>query len=154
MQDDGPTTPDYAAPGPRGKSAMAAARIAVALVGIALPYLARIPGTAARGPEWLTSYFGSGLGAFVFLAGFNAINWGAILLGTLVLRSIPAVAVAAAVGFALPAYGHATLDLASDAQAAVGLILIPIGSLPLVALGSLLGLGVDWARRQRSGRAP
>ncbi len=150
---DAPSTLDYAAPPQRGRSPMATARIAVALIGIALPYLARIPGTVSRGPDWLTSYFGSGLGAFVFFGAFNAINWGAIVLGSLAFRSIPAVVVAAAVGFALPLYGHATLDLASDAQAAVGLIFIPIYSLPLVGLGWLLGLGVDWAWRRLSGRA-
>lgn len=132
---------------------MATARIVVALIGIALPYLARIPGTFSRGPDWLTSYFGSSLGAFLFFGAFHAINWGAIVLGSLAFRSIPAVVAAAAVGFALPIYGHARLDLASDAQAAVGLIFIPIYSLPLVGLGWLLGLCVDWAWRRRSGRA-
>ncbi len=150
---DATTTLDYAAPRRGSKSAMVAARIAVALIGIALPYLARIPGMVSRGPDWLTSYFGSGLGAFVFFGAFNAINWGAIVLASLAFRSIPAVVVAAAVGFALPIYAHATLDLASDAQAAIGLIFIPIFSLPLVGLGWLLGLGVDWAWRRRSGRA-
>jgi hypothetical protein len=132
---------------------MATARIAVALIGAALPYLARIPGMVSRGPDWLTSYFGSGLGAFVFFGAFNAINWGAIVLGSLAFRSTPAVVVAAAFGFAWPAYAHATLDLASDAQAAIGLALIPINSLPLVGVGWLLGLAVDRAWRRRSGRA-
>ena len=150
---DAPSTPDYAAPLQRGRSPMVTARIVVALIGIALPYLARIPGMFSRGPDWLTSYFGSGLGAFVYFGAFNAINWGAIVLGSLAFRSIPAVVVAAGVGFALPVYGHATLDLASDAQAAIGLIFIPIYSLPLVALGWLLGFGVDWALRRRPGRA-
>jgi hypothetical protein len=150
---DSTTTLEYAAPAPRGKSAMITARIAVALIGIALPYLARLPGIFSRGPDWLTSYFGSGPGAFVFFGAFNAINWGAIVLGTLAFRSVPAVFVATIVGFALPIYAHATLDLASDAQAAIGLIFIPIYSLPLVGLGWLLGLGVDWAWCRRSGRA-
>jgi len=66
---------------------------------------------------------------------------------------LPAVVVAAVVGFALPLYGHATLDLAADAQAGIALIFIPIYSLPLVGLGWLLGLGVDRVWRRRSGRA-
>jgi hypothetical protein len=146
-------TLDYQVPNQRGMSAIAVARIAVVAFGILLPYLARIPGMLARGPDWLTSYFGSGLGAFVFFGAFNAINWGAILIGTLFFRTIPAVVVAALIGFGLPAYAHATLDLASDAQAAIGLIFIPIYSLPFVGVGWLLGFALDRALRRRSGRA-
>ena len=132
---------------------MVTARMSIALLGIALPYLARLPGMVLYGPDWLTSYFGSGLGAIVFFGIFNAINWGTIVVGTLAFRSMPAIVVAALIGFAYPLYAHATLDLASDAQAAIALIFIPIYSLPLVGLGWLLGMGVDCTWRRWFGRA-
>ena len=138
-----PDTLDYAPARRRGPSKLRYARISVALVGVALPYLARVPGTFVHGPEWLTSYLGSGPGAVLFFGAANAINWGAIVLGSLAYRGIAAVVVAALVGFALPAYRHATLDLGSDAQAAIALIAIPVYSLPLVGLGWVLGFWVD-----------
>lgn len=143
-----PATIDYRATRRGRASAMSSARIVVAVVGIALPYVARLPGVFVRGPEWLTSYAGSGPGAVLFFA-LTAINWGAVVLGTLAYRAIPAVVVAALVGFAWPAYQHATLDLASDAQAAAGLVAIPVNSLPLVGLGWVLGFWVDdWVHRR------
>lgn len=146
------STLDYATPHQHGRSAMSTARLAVALTGVALPYLARIPGMFVHGPDWLTSYFGSGPDAILFFSAINAINWGAVVVGTLAYRTVPAIVVAALTGFAWPVYGHATLDLASDAQAAIGLLVIPLHSLPLVGLGWVLGFAVDdwtWSRRRR-----
>lgn len=128
---------------------MLLARVAIVLIGISLPYLARIPGMVSHGPDWLTSYFGSGLGAVLFFGAFNAINWIPVAVGTLAFRSLTAVIVSASIGFAWPAYAHATLDLASDAQAALGLIFIPIYSLPLVLVGWVLAFAVDSKRRRR-----
>lgn len=128
------------------------ARFAVVLIGIALPYLARLPGTLSAGPGWLIAYLTPGFGAFSLLTALNAVTWGAILIGTVALRSVPAVSVAAVVGFALPACCHARLDLASSDSAVVGWFLIPVYSLPLVGLGGLLGLLVDGVSRRMSGR--
>lgn len=135
---------------PRVRSALIKGRVAVVLVGVALPYAARLPGVLLKGPDWLTSYFPGEIGVLL-LFGFNAIVWCAILAGTLAFRSVPAVLISAAIGFALPFYFHATLDLRADAQASVALIGLPILSLPLVGLGWLLGYLVD--RRQWNGRA-
>jgi hypothetical protein len=69
----------------------------------------------------MTSYFVGGIRGAVLIGGFNAINWGPILLGSFSFRSVRAIVVSAMIGFALPALGHATLDLASDPQSAIAL---------------------------------
>jgi hypothetical protein len=130
-------------------SALDRVRIAIAVVGILLPYLARIPGVFAHGQQWLTSYFGTGTLAILFFGAFNAINWGAILVGTLFYRSVAAALLAAVLGFAPLAVAHSTIDLSADAQAAIALVILPIFSLPFVVIAWLLGFAVDRILRRR-----
>lgn len=122
---------------------MSVARWLVVLVGILLPYAIRILGIPAHGVGWFTSYMGNGIDALVFFGAFNAICWGSILLATLTYRHVRSVWFPALLGFAVPAYFHATLDLASSSTAAIALIFIPIYSLPGVFLGWLIGLLFD-----------
>lgn len=132
---------------------MKAARISVVVIGILLPYLARIPGAILYGPEWLTSYFGDPghrLFATLFFGAFNAIAWGSVLLTTMTYRSPHATWFPAMFGFGFLALVHGIYDLTSDAQAAIGLIFIPIYSLPFVLVGWLLGLGLDWFWQRRA----
>ena len=116
--------------------------LGVGLVGLVLPFLARLPGCVTQGSQWLRQYLGSGLSAFLFLEAFNLIALGGALVAAFVVRQrglwmLPVVA-----GYAYVAYGHGTLDLKSDAQAAIGLIFIPIYSLPYFAGGGLLAAAV------------
>ena len=122
---------------------MSVARCLVVLVGILLPYAIRILGMPAHGASWFTSYLGDGIDALLFFGAFNAICWGSILLATLTYRHVRSVWFPALLGFAVPAYYHATLDLASSSTAAIGLIFIPIYSLPCVFAGWLIGLLFD-----------
>lgn len=135
---------------------MRVARIVVVVIGILLPYLARIPGALQHGSHWLTSYFGDPghrLGAVLFFGAFNAIAWGSVLLATMTYRSPHAVWFPAVLGFGFLAFVHSTYDLASDAQAAVGLVFIPIYSLPFILAGWLLGLVFDWVCCRRTHQA-
>ena len=124
-------------------------RIAIVIVGVVLPYAARLPGMLTNGPEWLWSYFGDGLGAAFFFGGLNAICWGAIFAASYAYRNPHAVWFPATLGFAFPAFMHASIDLTADAQAAIALVLIPLFSLPLVFVGWLLGKWFD--RRTAAG---
>lgn len=141
--DADPPSPDLSAP--------TQTRVAIALIGIGLPFLARIPGIYYYRPDWLTSYLGGGIVGLALISGFNAINWGSILLVTCYFRSARAIAIVAAIGFALPALGHATLDLRADAQSAIAIPMFPIMALPLVGLGWLVGHFVD-RRTRREGK--
>jgi hypothetical protein len=118
-------------------------RVLIVTVGVLLPYAARIPGMIGKGLPWFTSYLGSGPGAVLFFAAFNAICWGSILAATFTYRDPRSAWFPAVLGFALPALAHVTLDLASDPQAAIALVFIPIYALPLVLVGWLLGLWFD-----------
>lgn len=118
-------------------------RWVIVMVGVLLPYAARLPGVLTNGPDWLWSYFGDGLGAVLLLGAFNAICWGAILVASNSYSNPHAAWFPALAGFAFPAFMHATLDLSSDPQAAIALVLIPLFSLPLVWVGWLAGRWFD-----------
>ena len=122
------------------------ARIAIVLIGILLPYAARLPG----GIAWLQQYTDAGLNGFLFLSAFNAIAWGAILAISFLYRHALPMAVPALLGFGFLAWAHYTLDLASDAQAAVGLVFIPIYALLPIVVGGVAGYIADRRLRRRS----
>lgn len=124
-------------------NSMKKGRITIVILGILLPYLARIPGSILHGKYWLVQYISGGLAGFLILGGFNAICWGNILAFTFAYRRAYSIWFPVIVGFAYPIYGHYSLDIASDGQAAIALIVIPIRSVPLVILGGLIGLVFD-----------
>lgn len=124
---------------------MMRARWLVVLVGTALPYLARLPG----GIDWLRQYTDAGLGGALFLGGFNAIAWGAILAASVLYRHAAAVLAPAVAGFGFLAWAHATLDLAADAQAAIALVFLPLYALLPIAIGAAVGYAIDRHLRAR-----
>jgi hypothetical protein len=118
---------------------MARARLLVAVLGILLPYLARLP----RGMDWLAQYTHAGLAGFLFLGAFNAIAWLAIIAISWAYRRPASILAPALPGFAVLAWAHHAIDLSADAQAAVALIFVPIHALPAIAIGGVLGYLVD-----------
>lgn len=122
---------------------MIKSRIAIVVVGILLPYVARLPGVFTHGPDWLWSYLGHGVAAALFFGLFNAIAWGAVLKASYSYRNPHAVWFAAVPAFVFLAANHAFLDLSADPQAALGLLFIPLYSLPLVWVGWLAGKWFD-----------
>jgi hypothetical protein len=118
---------------------MTRARCLVVLVGIALPYLARLPG----GMAWLRQYTDAGLDGALLLGGFNAIAWGAVLGISFAYRHAVSVLAPALAGFGALAWAHATLDLASDAQAAIALVFVPVYALLPIGIGGLVGYAID-----------
>lgn len=114
-------------------------RIIVVIVGITLPYLMRFPGMLVHGSQWLTSFFDIGLYGVLVFQCFNATCWGTILLATFIYRDSRAVWFPVVLGFALPAFANATLDLASDAQAVIALFFVPVSAVPFAIVGAILG---------------
>ncbi|MGY4530926.1 hypothetical protein ACVW0Y_000029 [Pseudomonas sp. TE3786] len=115
------------------------ARIAVVLVAMLVPYLARLPG----GMEWLAQYTNADIRGWLLLQAFNAIAWGSILAISLAYRRPAALLAPALLGFGYLAWAHYSLDLAGDAQAAVGIVFIPIYALLPIVIGGIAGYGVD-----------
>lgn len=124
-------------------SSVKKSRIAIVVVGILLPYSARLPGVLTRGPDWLWSYLGNEFIAALFFGLFNAISWGAVLMATYSYCNPHAAWFPAVPAFVFLAANHAFLDLSSDPQAALGLLFIPIYSLPLVLVGWYAGKWFD-----------
>ena len=119
------------------------------LVGILLPYAARLP----RGADWIEQYTSGGLSGALYLGGFNAIAWGSILLVILLYRRPASLLVPAICGFGFLAWAHYNLDLASDAQADIALVFIPIYALPMIAISGAIGYLLDRRLRVRHAAA-
>ncbi|MFM1988515.1 MAG: hypothetical protein RJA99_1472 [Pseudomonadota bacterium] len=115
------------------------ARILVLLCGVALPYLARLPG----GSSWLKQYTDIGIEGWFFFGAFNAIAWGAMLIVSAAYRHPVSLLAPAVPGFGFLAWAHGTLDLASDAQASIALVFIPVLALVPISVGGLLGYAID-----------
>ena len=115
------------------------ARIIVAVVGIFFPYLVRFP----RGMEWVAQYTNTGLFGFMFFGAFNAIAWGSIIGVSFLYRRVISLLFPVVFGFGFLGWAHYSLDLRADAQAAIGLVFIPIYSLVFIAVGGLFGFVVD-----------
>ncbi len=122
-------------------------RLIIVLFALVLPYLARLPG----GRAWLGQITYGGWGAFAFLAACSAVVWGGLLLWSLAYRRLASLWVPALLGFGYLAWAYGTINLRSDAQAGLGLLMVPVHSLmPLIA-GGLLGLWFDRREPRRNG---
>lgn len=126
---------------------MKSARILVVAIGILLPYLVRLP----FGKEWVEQYMQGGISGWLFFGAFNAIAWGSILALSFLYRRPRSLIFPAVFGFGFLAWAHASLDLGSDAQAAIALIFIPIYAVAPILVGGLVGLLFDrlvWPKRK------
>lgn len=104
---------------------MLKARFAIIIIGIFIPYLARLP----SGLDWLMQYLQGGLPGILLMQFLNAITWGSILAWTTIYKRPLFLLFPAVAGFACAGYWHNMLDLGSDPNAAIGLIIIPFYTL-------------------------
>lgn len=114
-------------------------RLIIAIVGILLPYAARIPGGAA----WLGQYAAAGVGGFLMIEAFNAVTWSSLIGLSFLIRRPIMLLIPCVLGFGYLAWAHATLDLSTDAQAGIALALIPIYALVPIGVGGVVGYAVD-----------
>lgn len=125
---------------PRCSRQLILLRFVLIAFGLLLPYLARLP----RGMPWLRQYTECGSwGGILFLSAFQAIPIAALLALSFAYHTRVAWLLPTLAGFAYLGWEHSRLDLASDAQASLGLIVIPILSLAPIAIGALGGFCVD-----------
>jgi|ERR1044071_8953652 hypothetical protein len=126
-------------------------QVGVLLLGLLSPYLARIPGIPKHGIRWLVEYFPS-LGGFIFFGLLDLLPFGFLLFlrKSKSDRIIPfwfGVVFAFVFVFVL----HGLIDLASDAQAAVVLVFIPLYAIPVSLVGWIIGFLFQWFQRKRNG---
>ncbi|WP_163784042.1 hypothetical protein [Myxococcus vastator] len=124
---------------------MRTARILIVVIGLLLPYAARLP----RGLDWVQQYAGGGLGASLFLGVFNALAWGALLAVSFFYQRPVSLLAPALAGFGFLAWAHGSLSLAADAQSAIALVFIPLYALVPILVGAVVGALID--RRLRAG---
>ena len=118
---------------------MSKARFMLVVVGIFLPYLARLP----RGSEWLEQYTDAGLRGWLLLGALNAIAWGAILAVSFKYERPASLVAPCLLGFSYLAWAHGTLDLSTNANAPIALVIIPVYALVPIAVGGVIGYVVD-----------
>lgn len=131
---------------PETQPSLARIRLWVVLVGVLLPYAARLP----RGMDWALQYFPAQgtLQAVLLMAGFNAIAWSAMLLLGQFYRHPVSWLFPAVPGFAYLAVGHYGLDLTSNPNASISLVILPMFALVPIVLGWAVGYGFDrWRSR-------
>jgi len=127
---------------------MGKARVLVVVVGLLVPYLARVPG----GTQWLAPYLHPGWQGTLLLAALGAVTWVPILGFSLGYRRPVSLVLPCVLGFGFLAWAHGTLDLTADAQSALALLFIPIYSLLPVLIGCIVSLVTDGRRRGGSGQ--
>ena len=119
---------------------MRKARLMIVVVGIVLPFLARVP----RGSEWLGQYTDIGFGGWLFFGALNAIAWGCILALSFKYQRPVSLLAPCILGFGFLAWAHGTqVDLGADPQAAIALVIIPVYALGPIAVGGIFGYIVD-----------
>lgn len=118
---------------------MGTARLLIAVVGAVLPFGARLLG----GPEWVGQYTAGGATAILFISAMNAPTWLTLLGLTYVYRRPISLVTPCLMTFGFLAWFHSSLDLSADAQAAIGLVFVPIAAIPFVCVGALAGYLVD-----------
>ncbi len=114
-------------------------KLSIVIVGILLPYLARIPG----GFHWVKSYLDAGVGGFLLIQLFNAMTWGTILLFSKSYKRPSMLLFPIILGFGFSAKWHYLTDLSSDPQASFAFLFIPVHSILYVVIGGVIGLVID-----------
>jgi hypothetical protein len=114
-------------------------RVIIAITGILLPYLVRIP----RGSLWVAQYTNISAFGYLFFGAFNAIAWGSVIAWSFLYRRAFLLIFPAVFTFGFLGYMHYRLDLAADPQAAIGVIFIPIYSIPFSVVGGVIGYFID-----------
>lgn len=118
---------------------MNAARVSIVVLGVLIPFLARLP----RGVEWLKQYADGGADGILFISAFNAPVWLSLFALTFVYRRPTSLLVPCVLAFGFLAWAHFSMDLASDAQAAIGLVFIPVLAVPFLVVGGVIGYVID-----------
>lgn len=107
--------------------------------GLLLPYGVRF----LRGSAWARQYAEGGFFGVFFVTVFQALPITFLLALSFRCRTGLAWFFAVAVGLGVLAWSHWHLDLAADAQAALGLVAIPIAALVPIALAAEFGLFLE-----------
>jgi len=118
-----------------------------------LPYLCRLP----HGMNWVKQYVpDSGL-SLEWILWFHAFaslpSIPPILAALIGKKGTLAFILSLVISISFLAYYHHDYDLASDAQAAVGLVFIPVYATSISTLGFLIGLGLQSKWKSRANKA-
>ena len=124
------------------QSPLTHARAGIVIVGVLLPYVARIPGAIVYGREWIDVYLDASLGGFMFLEAFNAMAWGSLFVLSYLLRKPSPLIFPSLAGFGFLGFAHGRVDLSAAGHAGVALVYIPILALPIIAVAFVFSVAI------------
>lgn len=119
-------------------------RWAIAVVGVTLPYVAQ------WGQAGWDIYWGSGWQGQLLIGAMGAVLWLPLLGLTWCYRYPLSMLPSALLGFGFALWGHVSVDLSADAQAALALVVIPVWALVPAAVGALMGWGLEVRARRKA----
>ncbi len=128
--------------------------VLVTVFFLLLPYLARVPAALAGDARWLRQYVDVSWQGWLLFQFFAAIPLVPALLSMRLFQRHALWLLPVLPGAAYVGWWHARLDLASDAQAAIGLFAIPLFSLECFSYGAALAAAIALIRRLHERRRP
>ena len=118
-------------------------RIAVLLIGLILPYLARVLG----GWDYIAQY--GGYNRTLLIQTFNLVPLGLLLIISFTYRDLRHWLLPVGLGFGFLIAQHATLDFSgADPFAAIALALVPMWSVVPIVLGAIVSWTWEWHLRR------
>lgn len=115
------------------------------LLGVLLPYAAQLDNG-----NGLQVYTDSGWAGNLFLWGMGAVLWLPLLALTWLYRYPASIWWPAVMGLGFAFWLHLSVDFSADAQAGLAVVLIPLISLAPLAVGALIGWGMDVRARRKA----
>ena len=120
-------------------------RWALVLTGVLLPYVAQL----GNGAGWQV-YVDSGWQGNAFLLALGAVLWLPLLGLTWLYRFPASIWWPAVLGLGFAFWAHVSVDLSADAQAGLAVVMIPLLSLVPLAIGAVMGWGMDLRARRKA----
>lgn len=120
-------------------------RWTLVLLGVLLPYVAQLG--HARG--WQL-YMDSGWAGHLLLAGMGAVLWLPLWALTWCYQDTKSIWPPAVLGLGAAFWMHVSVDLTADAQAGLAVVMVPLLALVPLAVGALMGWGMDVRARRKA----
>jgi len=122
------------------------------VLGVVLPYAAQLAnGDGGNG----LAYLDSGWQGNAFVLALGAVLWLPLLGLTCLYRYPKSIVWPAVMGLGFAFWLHLSVDLSADAQAGLAVVMVPVLSLVPLAIGAVIGWGMDLrARRKAAWTAP
>lgn len=126
----------------RARTPMKHLTLIITLVGIFLPYLARLPGVFVKGTEWFSGYFEADLNTRLLIDLPNMVAWVPLLVALESFRIPRLFFIPMCFCFGFLLFVHTTLAL-SSAQAELVFVFAPIWAFVFMCIGWVIAKVIE-----------